>query len=57
MAPILKDPRDDLVLEVAVESRSEYIVSFNTKDFPGSARFGLSTTTPREFLKIIGKLP
>ena len=31
--PFLKDPKDDLVLEVAVESQSEYIITFNTKDF------------------------
>ncbi len=48
--PFLKDPKDDLVLEVAVESRSEYIVTFNVRDFQGIEKFGIQAVTPQEFL-------
>ncbi len=48
--PLLKDPKDDLVLEVAVESQSEYIISFNKKDFKEASMFGIRTVTPKEFL-------
>lgn len=48
--PYLKDPQDDLVLEVAVESQSEYIVTFNKKDFGGIERFGIKVVTPQEFM-------
>jgi putative PIN family toxin of toxin-antitoxin system len=48
--PILKDPKDDLVLEVAVESQSEYIITFNKKDFLGVEKFGIKVVTPKEFL-------
>lgn len=48
--PCLRDPKDDLVLEVAVESQSEYIITFNKRDFRGSERFGISVVTPREFM-------
>ena len=48
--PFLKDPLDDLVLEVAVESQSEYIVTFNKKDFSGIERFGIKVVTPQEFM-------
>lgn len=48
--PILKDPKDDLVLEVAVESQSEYIITFNKKDFIGTEKFGIKVVTPKEFL-------
>jgi putative PIN family toxin of toxin-antitoxin system len=48
--PILKDPKDDLVLEVAVESLSEYIITFNKKDFIGAEKFGIKAVTPKEFL-------
>lgn len=54
--PFLKDPKDDLVLEVAVESESEYIVTFNAKDFSGIDKFDVKVATPLEFLKIIGGL-
>ncbi|NOR79569.1 MAG: putative toxin-antitoxin system toxin component, PIN family [Methyloprofundus sp.] len=52
--PYLKDPKDDLVLEVAVESQSEYIVTFNTKDFKGCNKFGITVVTPQEFIAIRG---
>jgi len=48
--PFLKDPKDDLVLEVAVESQSKYIITFNKKDFKGVDKFGIKVLTPKEFL-------
>lgn len=48
--PYLKDPKDDLVLEAAVESQSSYIITFNKKDFRGLDTFGIRPFTPREFL-------
>ncbi|MBL3529674.1 MAG: putative toxin-antitoxin system toxin component, PIN family [gamma proteobacterium endosymbiont of Lamellibrachia anaximandri] len=48
--PCLKDPNDDLVLEVAVESQSEYIITFNKKDFRGIHKFGIKAVTPQEFM-------
>ena len=52
--PYLKDPKDDLVLEVAVESQSEYIITFNTKDFKGCNKFGIAVVTPQEFITMRG---
>jgi len=54
--PFLKDQKDDLVLEVAVESQSEYIITFNTSDFSGCEKFGVKIVTPYEFMKIRGLL-
>ena len=48
--PFLKDPKDDLVLEVAVESNSKYIITFNKKDFEGIHHFNIKAVTPFEFL-------
>ena len=48
--PFLKDPKDDLVLVVAVESQSECIITFNKKDFKGIDKFGIKVLTPKEFL-------
>jgi len=55
--PWLKDPKDDLVLEVAVESQSAYIITFNKKDFVGAERFGIQVATPQEFMKQRGIIP
>lgn len=52
--PYLKDSKDDLVLEVAVESQSEYIITFNTKDFKGCDKFGIAVVTPQEFITMRG---
>ena len=54
--PFLKDPNDDMILELAVESESDYIISFNKKDFIGIEKFNLQVITPKEFLKIIGDI-
>ena len=52
--PQLKDPKDDLVLELAVNSGSQFIVTYNIKDFEQSEKFGVKAIKPHEFLKMIG---
>lgn len=55
--PFLKDPKDDMLLELAVESGCRYIVSYNKKDFAGAETFNLEVLTPQEFLRKMGVLP
>ena len=52
--PILPDPKDDHVLEVAVEAGCDFIVTHNIRDFAGSERFGIEVLTPGRFLQRIG---
>jgi len=52
--PTLPDPSDDLVLEVAAHGRCDRIVTFNTRDFVGSERFGVRVETPTMFLRSLG---
>ena len=54
--PFLKDPKDDMILELAVSAQCEAIITFNKKDFVGVEQFGIQVMTPREFLKSIGEL-
>jgi putative PIN family toxin of toxin-antitoxin system len=54
--PFLKDPHDDFILELAVESQSDFIITYNTKDFNGSEQFNIKAITPKEFLEIIGEI-
>jgi len=51
----LRDPKDHFVLELAVESRADFLLTFNARDFAGAERFGIQVITPREFLAIIGE--
>ncbi len=52
--PVLKDPDDDFVLEVAVESGCDCIVTHNVKDFAGSEKFQIQVLTPQAFLRKTG---
>jgi putative PIN family toxin of toxin-antitoxin system len=52
--PFLKDPGDEMVLEVAVKAGCQYIVTHNERDFAGCERFGVQAITPGTFLRHIG---
>ena len=54
--PSLKDPGDDFVLELAVESECKYIVTHNIKDFKDLKKFKVRAVTPQEFLREIGEI-
>lgn len=54
--PFLRDPKDDMVLELAVKAECQFIVTFNEKDFAGIEQFGLEALTPADFLRRIGVL-
>lgn len=55
--PFLSDPKDDMVLELAVSAGCEIIVSYNKDDCQGVERFGIRVLTAQEFLHEIGELP
>ena len=48
--PYLKDPFDDHVLEVAINSNADAIVTYNKKDFLEAQTLGMKILTPKEFL-------
>ena len=53
--PTLRDPEDEMLLELAVKAQCDYVVTFNVRDFQGSDQFGIKIVTPNEFLKVIGE--
>ena len=55
--PFLRDPKDDMILELAVKARCDFIVTYNTRDFDGVEQFNLRTVEPNAFLQHIGALP
>jgi putative PIN family toxin of toxin-antitoxin system len=52
--PLLKDPRDDMVLELAVSAECSAIVTYNVRDFRGVEQFGIPVMSPKKFLQQIG---
>lgn len=55
--PFLSDPKDDMVLELAVSAGCEIIVTYNKDDFEGIEQFGVRVMMAQEFLRTIGELP
>ena len=54
--PFLKDPQDDMILEAAVESGCDFIVTHNVNDFAGVDQFGLEVLRPGAFLRKLEEL-
>ena len=54
--PRLKDPDDEMILELAVGAGCEYIVTYNKEDFPGVEKFSIELVTSKELLQKIGAL-
>ena len=55
--PYLRDPKDEMILELAVAAGCRRIVTYNKRDFQGVEAFGIEAVTAREFLQSIGALP
>jgi len=55
--PVLKDPGDDFLLELAVKADAQ-IITWNVADFKRAQAMGVQVQTPREFLLFLeGKQP
>ena len=53
--PLLRDPNDDMVAEVAVAAGAQAIVTYNRRDFLGVEKFGLKIWSPQQLLERTGK--
>ena len=50
---LLPDPKDDMVLELAVASGATHIVTFNRRDLKLATQFGITVLPPGEFLRLL----
>ena len=50
--PFLRDADDDMVLECAVASGCQYVVTHNVHDFQRIGQLGLRPITPASFLAL-----
>lgn len=55
--PFLHDPDDDMVLECAVASRSQFIVTHNMKDFKRTEELKVQAIRPADFLRLLRSRP
>lgn len=51
--PWLSDPKDEMVLEVALAAQMNYIISHNVADFAAARQTGVKAITPQEALNLI----
>ncbi len=57
LRPFLRDPADEFVLELAVVSSADYLVTSNLRDFAGSESLGVRVVTPGRFLALLEQNP
>lgn len=55
--PFSRDPDDDMIVECAVASGCEYIVTHNVKDFRRVEELKVKVITPGAFLKLLRSKP
>ena len=55
--PFLRDPDDDMVLECAVASGSQFIVTHNIKDFLRAEELSVQAIKPADFLLLLRSKP
>lgn len=54
--PFLIDNKDDFIVELALQSKSDLIITYNKKHFMNIEQFGIKALTAKEFLELIGEL-
>lgn len=54
--PAALDPDDDFLIDLAVESQADFIITYNKRDLQAAENFGIQMVTPKEFLQIIGEI-
>ena len=55
--PFSRDPDDDMLVECAVSSGSEFIVTHNVKDFHRVEELKVRAITPADFLRLLRSTP
>ncbi len=54
--PYLSDPDDEMILELAIASQSDYVLTYNKRDMKNIEQLGIAVITPKEFLEVIGEI-
>jgi predicted nucleic acid-binding protein len=57
LRPVLSDPDDDFLLELAVASQADFIVPYNLRAFRGAEAYCARAVTRGEGLRTIGAWP
>lgn len=44
-----------MILELAVEAKCDFVVTYNVRDFTGIEKYGIQAITPNDFLDKLGE--
>ena len=55
--PTSTDPDDDFLIDLAVKSQAEFLVTYNQRNLQPAERFGIKVVSPKQFLQFIGEIP
>ena len=56
--PQVRDPKDEMVLDAALNGRADYLVTHNIADFaPVASRFAIEVVSPGQLLQILKESP
>lgn len=53
LRPLLRDPDDEFILDLAACAGADYLITFNRRDFEGAGKYGIQVVTPGQFLKVL----
>jgi putative PIN family toxin of toxin-antitoxin system len=51
--PLSTDPDDDFLVELALNTRADYVITFNARHLKVLRTLGFAVVTPREFLQLV----
>ncbi len=54
--PLALDPNDDFLIDLAIESQANFIISYNRKDLKPVEAFNIFILTPKQFLQRLGEI-
>lgn len=54
--PAVRDPDDDFLVDLAVESQTDFIITFNQRDLQEAEKFGIKVVSPKQFLQTVGEI-
>ncbi len=53
--PLAHDPDDDFLVELALNIRADYLITYNQRDMIELSKLGMKVVTPKEFLQLVGE--
>lgn len=55
--PAANDPDDDFLIDLAVASQADFLITYNPRDVKHIRQFGIETVSSKEFLQKTGVIP